>query len=69
MLNLWCALQIPYRGRVRMTDPEWVNRVYMTQFKEPFYKGTVPCACICTPPRLLFLHPGHSLARTLVDIY
>lgn len=32
--------QIPFRGRVRMVDPDWVNRVYTTQFKEPFYKGT-----------------------------
>ena len=22
-----------------MVDPDWVNRVYTTQFKEPFYKG------------------------------
>ena len=32
-------VQIPFRGRVRMADADWVNRVYVTQYKEPFYKG------------------------------
>ena len=27
------------RGRVNYRDPDWPSRVYVTHFKEPFYKG------------------------------
>lgn len=27
------------RGKVDTRDPEWVNKVYLTAYKEPFYKG------------------------------
>ncbi len=39
--------KIPFRGRVKMSDPDWVTRVYVSQFKEPFYKGALPFLCAC----------------------
>ncbi len=30
---------MPCRGKVNYNDPYWVDAVYMTEYKEPFYKG------------------------------
>lgn len=31
--------KIAGRGRVNYRDPDWPSAVYITQYKEPFYKG------------------------------
>lgn len=31
--------KMPGRGRVDTRDPDWVSKVYVTAYKEPFYKG------------------------------
>ena len=31
--------KVPGRGRVNYRDPEWPSHVFVTSFKEPFYKG------------------------------
>jgi len=31
--------KLPGRGKVDTTDPDWVSKVYVTAYKEPFYKG------------------------------
>jgi hypothetical protein len=31
--------KLPGRGQVNTNDPDWVRQVYVTAFREPFYKG------------------------------
>jgi hypothetical protein len=31
--------RLPGRGKVDHADPDWVSKVYVTAYKEPFYKG------------------------------
>ena len=37
VLMVGCGL--PRLWQIDMSDPEWARRVYVTEFKEPFYKG------------------------------